>query len=110
MKKSASNTPESVDPAVDLVRTVKTYAIQETVQPIRGAARWVALGLLAAVSLGLAMVFFAMAVLRLSQDLGGRTMAGTWSFVHYLITLVVVLACVGIAVSRINKPSLERGA
>lgn len=98
------------DPVVDLVDSVKQYAKQETIEPIRGAARWVAVGTLASISLGLALVFCALAVLRLSQDLGGEALDGAWSFVHYLITLIVVSIFVGVSVSRIQKRSLLRGS
>lgn len=97
------------DPFVDLVDSVKTYAKQETLEPIRGAARWVLVGTLASVSLGLALVFFALAVLRFSQDMGGETLDGSWSFVHYLITLIVVSVFIAVSVSRIQQRSLSRG-
>jgi hypothetical protein len=88
---------------------VKAYARQETIEPLKGAARWVAVGTLAAVCLGLAMVFLALAVLRLSQDLGGTALDGSWSFVHYLITLVIVSALVAASFSRISQRSLAKG-
>lgn len=100
-----SLTPHHV---TDLVDSVKLYAKQETVDPIRGAARWVAVGTIAASCLGLALVFFALAILRLSQDLGGQAMAASWSFVHYLVTFVVVCAFVAIALSRVKKRSLNK--
>lgn len=99
----------AVDPVVDLVDSVKQYAKQETIDPIRGAARWVAVGTVASISLGLSLVFFALAILRLSQDLGGSALDGSWSFVPYIITLVVVMACVGVSVSRIQQRTLSRG-
>lgn len=101
--------PVPTDQVTDIVDSVKAYARQETIEPLRGAARWVAVGTLAAVSLGLSMVFAALAVLRLSQDLGGTTLDGSWSFVHYLITLVVVSALVGVSYSRISQRSLAKG-
>lgn len=97
------------DRVADVVQSVKAYARQETIEPVRGAARWVAVGTVAALSLGLAMVYLALGVLRLSQDLGGSSMAGAWSFVHYLVSLVVTAVLVGLAVSRIRQRSLERG-
>lgn len=97
------------DQVNDLVVSVKTYARQETLGPLKGAARWVAVGTLAATSLGLAMVFLAMAVLRLSQDLGGQALDGSWSFVHYLITFVVVSLLVWLSFSRISQRSLAKG-
>lgn len=102
--------PAPTDQVTDLVDSVKQYARQETVEPLKGAARWVAIGSLAALSLGLAMVFLALAVLRLSQDLGGTTLDGSWSFVHYLITLIVVSILVAVSFSRISKKSLAKGS
>lgn len=96
------------DQVTDLVESVKQYARQETLEPLRGAARWVAVGSVAALSLGLSMVFLALAVLRLSQDLGGATLDGSWSFVHYLITLIVVSALVALSFSRISQRSLAK--
>lgn len=97
------------DQVNDLVESVKTYARQETLGPLKGAARWVAIGSLAAISLGLSMVFLAMAVLRLSQDLGGKALDGSWSFVHYLVTFVVVALLVWLSYSRISQRSLAKG-
>jgi hypothetical protein len=101
--------PTPSDHVTDIVDSVKAYARQETIEPLKGAARWVAVGTLAAVCLGLAMVFLALAVLRLSQDLGGTALDGSWSFVHYLITLVIVSALVAASFSRISQRSLAKG-
>ena len=98
------------DQVTDLVESVKQYARQETIEPLKGAARWVAVGSVAALSLGLAMVFLALAVLRLSQDLGGTVLDGSWSFVHYLITLIVVGVLVALSFSRISQRSLAKGS
>lgn len=97
------------DQVTDLVESVKTYARQETLGPLKGAARWVAVGTVAATSLGLAMVFLAMGVLRLSQDLGGQALDGAWSFVHYIFTLIVVSLLVWLSFSRISQRSLAKG-
>lgn len=94
----------------DVVETVKEYARQETVEPIRGAARWVAVGTVASLCLGVAMLYAALAVLRLSQDLGGSALDGSWSFLHYLVTAVVLAVLVKVTISRIGRTSLARGA
>lgn len=106
-ERSASPSGDT-DPIVDLVDSVKLYARQETIDPIRGAARWVLVGTLASASLGIALVMFTLGVLRLSQDLGGEALDGSWSFVHYVIALVVVSALVAVSLSRINSASLAR--
>ena len=97
-----------VDQVGDLYDSVKQYARQETLEPIKGAVRWVAVGSLAAVSLGLALVFSALGILRLSQDLGGTTLDGSWSFVHYFITLSVVALLVLVTFSRVSQRSLAK--
>lgn len=100
---------ERRDPVTDLVDGVKAYALQETVGPVRGAGRWVAVGTAGALALGLAVVFFTMAVLRMVQDLGGTALDGAWSFVPYAITLVVMAVVASLTLSRISRPSLQRG-
>lgn len=101
--------PAPGDQVTDIVESVKAYARQETIEPLKGAGRWVAVGSLAALSLGLTSVFLALAVLRLSQDLGGSVLDGSWSFTHYFVALVVVSSLVGISFSRIKKHSLAKG-
>jgi hypothetical protein len=104
----SSRRRKAPDHLTDLVDSVKQYAKQETIDPIRGAARWVAVGTIASVSLGLALVFFALAILRLSQFLGGDTLSASWSFVHYFITFIVVSALVALSLSRIQQRSLNK--
>ena len=97
-----------VDQGGDLFDSVKQYARQETLEPIKGAVRWVAVGTMAALCLGLALVFSALAILRLSQDLGGTALDGSWSFVHYIITLCVVAIIVAVTFSRVSRRSLAK--
>ncbi len=97
-----------VDQVGELFDSVKQYARQETLQPIKGAIRWVAVGSLAALCLGLALVFTALAILRFSQDLGGTVLDGSWSFVHYFITLCVVAVLVAVTFSRVSRRSLAK--
>lgn len=92
----------------DLIDSVSAYARQETIEPLKGAARWVAFGTLAAIALGMAMVFGALAVLRASQDLLGSPLSGGWSFVHYLISAVFLAILVWLTFSRIARPSLAK--
>ena len=98
----------SVDRVADVVDSVKAYAIQETVGPVRGAARWLAFGTLASLSLGLSVVLLGLGVLRLSQDLGGHALDGSLSFVHYLVATIVVSGAVVIALTRVSRSSLSK--
>ncbi|MCE2854734.1 MAG: hypothetical protein LW606_03400 [Ilumatobacteraceae bacterium] len=94
---------------VDLVDSVKLYAKQETIGPLRGAGRWLLFGLAAALSLGVSMLFAILGVLRLAQHIGGDILDGSWSFVAYVIALLAAVALVVLSLSRVNKPSLSRG-
>lgn len=93
---------------VDLVDSVKVYAKQETIGPLRGAGRWLLFGLTAALSLGISMLFAILGVLRLVQDVGGDALHGAWSFVSYLIALIAAVTLVALSLSRVNKPSLAQ--
>lgn len=103
-------TARSVAPSQvsDLFDSVSTYARQETIEPLKGAARWVAFGTFAAIMLGLAMVFGALGVLRASQDLLEEPLSGGWSFVHYIISSVFLAVLVWLTFSRIARPSLAK--
>ena len=92
----------------DLISSVKDYARQETVEPLRGAVRWVGVGTVAAVSLGMAFIYVSLGILRFSQDMGGTVLDGSWSFVHYFISLVVVAFLVVITFRRVSLRSLSK--
>lgn len=97
-----------VDRVADVVDSVKAYAVQETVGPVRGAVRWLAFGTLASIFLGLGVVLLGLGVLRLSQDLGGSVLDGAWSFVHYIVATLVVSVAVGLALSRVSRSTLTK--
>ena len=94
----------SIGEVVDLVRD---YARQETLGPLKGAGRWLALGAAGAVLLGLGSVFVLIGVLRLLQT---ETSAfdGGWSWVPYLIVLVAAAIVAALALSRVKKAHLGK--
>jgi cytochrome c biogenesis protein CcdA len=97
-----------VGQAEDLFSTIKQYARQETLEPLRGAVRWLGVGTIAALSLGLALVYVSLGVLRFSQDMGGTVLDGSWSFVHYFVSLFIVAIVVVITFSRVSQRSLSK--
>lgn len=92
----------------DLVDSVKAYAVQETIGPARGAARWLAYGSLGALFTGLGIVLLALGVLRMVQDLGGTALAGGWSFVPHLCSAAVLAVLSFVALGRAGKSTLGR--
>ena len=99
---------------VETYELVRDYAKQETLDPLRGAGRWLGVGLIAGFLMSLGIVIVLVGVLRLSQDLLLHTwfvdQADGLSFVPYLFTLVVGIAVSAIVWSRVNIFELNRGA
>ncbi len=101
--------PSTSDHVSDVIDSVKQYARQETLDPLRGAVRWMLFGVVGAIFVGLGVVLVAVGVLRLSQDLLESQLSGSWSFVHYAIAAGFGLLIVVLALFRIQKKSLARG-
>jgi hypothetical protein len=97
--------PPSIGEAVDLV---KAYALQETVGPIKGAGRWLGMGLAGAITLAIGLSLVLLGLLRMLQTEWGRSARGSLSWLSYLIVLVVYVGLIVLAVSRINKDSLHK--
>lgn len=92
----------------EVIDTVKAYAIQETVDPLRGLGRFVLFGLLGAIFIALGCLLSVMAILRFVQSRHVGGFHGTWSFVPYLIALAPCGAGIVIAAWRIGKTGLNR--
>ncbi len=97
--------PTSIAGVVDLV---KTYAKQEALGPLKGAGRWLAMGAAGAVLLGLGGVILLLGILRLIQAEWPRSASGSLSWIPYLIVLVICLLLILLAVSHINRDSLNK--
>ena len=86
---------------------VKAYARQETLDPLKGAGRWLGLGLAGSVLLVLGSLELILALLRALQTESGSSFTGSLSWLPYLITVVVTAVVAGILAMRINKRSLR---
>jgi hypothetical protein len=91
--------PERQKPIPQLVLELRDitilYVRQETVVPLKALGRYVGLGVAGAVLIGFGVVFLSMALLRALQTTSD-TFDGNWSFVPYLIVVVVLVAGAGI--------------
>lgn len=95
-------------PIGEVIDLVKNYAKQETLAPVRGAGRWIGFGLAGAVLIGSGTLLLVLGLLRLVQNEFAPTFAGRWmSLLPYVFALVLCLVVIGIAVTRISKPSLN---
>lgn len=92
----------------ELANLVVAYAKQETLDPIRGAGRWLAYGFAGILSLIFGVAYLALGLLRLLQfEMFAN--ATTWSWVPYFIVMAMGVIVALVAVSRINKNSLHLG-
>jgi len=98
---------------VETYELVRDYAKQEAVEPLKGAGRWLAFGLVAGFFMSVGIVILLLAVLRLSQDLILYTwwpdQADGLSFVPYVVTLIVGIITSGVVWSRVSVFELNRG-
>lgn len=92
----------------ELAHLVVAYAKQETLDPIRGVGRWLAYGFGAVLFLILGMIMLTLGALRLLQY-EVFSQSTTWSWVPYLIVMVLCVLVVALTLSRINKDSLHLG-
>ena len=85
----------------ELQELVVAYAKQETVDPLKGMARYVGFGLAGAVLMGCGVSFLAMAALRGMQSNRGWAVNGNWSWVPYLaVVIALTLTASGIWVTK----------
>jgi hypothetical protein len=108
-REKAAQGDKGVGQLGEAINLVKEYARQETLQPLRGAGRWLAFGAAGSVLLGFGSVLLVLGLLRVLQTDTGDTFSGRWmSLLPYLIALVAAAAVIGLAVSRIGKKTLNK--
>jgi hypothetical protein len=89
------------------IELIRAYAKQETIGPLKGAGRWIGLGLAGALCWGLGVLFLGLGLLRALQT-QTTVFHGNWSWAPYLITVVAVAIVMAIALSRIRTSTLQR--
>ena len=90
----------------DVVDLIKAYARQETVDPLKGAGRWVGLGVAGSLLLMIGGIAMTLALLRFLQEEGGSWTTGNLSWLPYIITFVVLIVVIAVLALRINKKTL----
>jgi hypothetical protein len=80
-----------------------SYAKQETIDPLKQIFRYVGFGVGGSFLLGLGASLLGLAGLRALQTETGDTFDGDWSWVPYLIVMVVLLLVALLAVLRIKE-------
>jgi hypothetical protein len=105
---STKGKPADAPGVGELANLVIAYAKQETIDPIRGAGRWLAFGFAAVLALSFGIAFLALGTLRLLQ-FEVFANATTWSWIPYFIVMALCVIVALLAISRIKKDSLHLG-
>ncbi len=93
----------------DTMQMVKAYALQETVDPLKTAGKWIGFGLIGAVLIGFATALLTLGLLRLVQTEWPGTFGGRWtSLLPYLFAFLLCVLVASLAFSRINKQPLTK--
>jgi hypothetical protein len=87
----------------ELVDMTVAYAKQETIQPLKELTGYLAKGVAGAAIVAVGLAFFLLGVLRLVQAEGGEHLDGYWSWVPYLVCLLVAAGAAYLAISKILK-------
>jgi hypothetical protein len=98
-----SNVKGEITEIVDLL---KGYAKQETVDPLRNVGRYLGFGLGGGFLLALGFILLLIGLLRLLQT-ETDAFDGNWSFVPYVIVVLVGAIIAGLYASRISKGRVD---
>jgi len=98
------------DVVTELWNLTRDYAKQETIDPLKAVGTFLAYGVPGSLLLGLGGFFFALGVLRLLQEETGVHLTGSWSWVPYFVTLVVVALVILILVAAIKRTGKSKTA
>lgn len=108
MAKGRSESDEDRSPkesATEVFGLVRDYAKQETVAPLKGLLAYVKWGLVGSLLLAIGITELVIAVLRLVQSEWASVFDGRWSFVPYIVTLVVASIVLLLAKRAISSGS-----
>lgn len=104
-----SSSSSSSDSLGDMIQLVKDYARQETLGPLKGWGRYLALGAMGALVLGIGLIITMLGLLRLLQTETDAFSGPSSSIVAYAITLLGCFAVIGLSLWQISRrKSLQR--
>ncbi len=92
----------------EVIDSVKLYARQETVGPLKGAGRWIAMGAVGAICLGTGLSLLLLGMLRMFQTEAWWSQSDHMTWLNYLIVIVVTAVLLGLAMWRINQKYLNK--
>ena len=92
----------------ELWELIREYVKQETLEPLKGLARYIGFGVAGAFLVGLGLVELTVGLLRALQTQTGTHFRGNWSWAPYALTLVATLIVVGLLASLMGKRKATR--
>ncbi len=95
---------QTVTEVLDLV---KAYARQELLDPLKGAPRWLAVGIGGSIAVAIGLLLLTLSMLRALQTETGSMFTGNLSWIPYLLVVVALMIVMAILVSRVTKKGLE---
>ncbi len=110
MAKGRGETGEDHSPkesATEVWTLVRDYAKQETVEPLKGLLSYVKWGLIGSLLVAVGITELVVALLRAVQSEGASVFDGRWSFVPYIVTLVVATVVLLLAKRAISSGGSE---
>ena len=107
---SSSRTPPLPQLGMELRDLVVTYVKQQTIVPLKQLGRYVGFGLLGSLLLGFGVVFLGLSGLRALQTETGSTFTGDWSWVPYVIMVVVLIIGAALVWLLRGKPKTASSA
>ena len=90
----------------DLIDLIKAYALQEVIEPLRPARRWILMGIIGSFLLMLGSVSLTLALLRSLQEHGPSWMSGNLSWVPYLIAQFAAILVIVVLTHLIRRRRL----
>jgi hypothetical protein len=93
----------------DAFQLTVDYLKQETVQPLKGLGRFLYMGIAGSFFLTGGILLILIGILRLLQTETGTALTGDWSWVPYVVVMVLGIGVIAIAAWRITAgPARER--
>lgn len=83
---------------------VRSYAKQETIDPLKSIGRFLMWGIPGAILVGLGLLFGSLAALRALQSETGPHLTGSWTWVPYAVTFLVAMILAAIFAWAVSRP------
>ena len=105
LNRPVAEKPAPIPQAVaELWELVVAYFKQETTEPLKSLGRVVGFGIVGSLLLGIGVVFVAIGALRYLQHDLSDTFDGNWTFVPYLIVIVLLFVTAGLVFALGTRP------